>query len=177
MTPPPPRMANLASRRLFLPVGLLIVGLGLIAAIAVSAISVTTYATPGFSACLACHGEGRAAIRLEPKIAFPERQCIEPREYMRARHADLLAEWKESVVRRGQRTYIASDGRRYEMSLTRTCLACHQNKAEFCDQCHSYAIVKYAQRGLECWACHISPETAPPTGPTALAKCSGVQAE
>lgn len=157
--------------------GLVVVVLAVIAAISVSTISLTDYATPRFSVCLTCHGTGKTAYKIQPKIAAREEQCVESREYMRANHMDLLRGWKESVVRRGQRTYVASDGKRYEMSLTRTCLACHQNRVEFCDQCHNYAIVKYAQRGLECWACHVSPETAPPKGPTALAKCSGVQAD
>jgi hypothetical protein len=42
------------------------------------------------------------------------------------------------------------------MSLTRTCLDCHSNKAEFCDRCHTYmAVDPY------CWDCHVEPKEAP----------------
>ena len=40
------------------------------------------------------------------------------------------------------------------MSLTNTCLGCHSNKAQFCDQCHNYLeVTPY------CWDCHVDPIT------------------
>ena len=96
---------------------------------------------------------GEAAYTPEPEIISGAEQCIEPTPGMRAKHMDLLNEWKKSVVRENRRIYIASDNQAYDMSLTGTCLECHSNKAEFCDQCHNYA-------GVEpyCWECHIVPE-------------------
>ncbi len=96
---------------------------------------------------------GKADYVPEPEIITEEEQCVEPTQYMRSSHTDLLNEWRESVVRGGTRTYVASDGREYDMSLTGTCTSCHSNKAQFCDQCHSYVGVTPG-----CWNCHNPPE-------------------
>jgi len=95
---------------------------------------------------------GKAGYTPEPKIVTEERECIEATQYMRDKHMDLLNDWRESVVREGTRTYVASDGREYNISLTGTCMDCHSNKAEFCDQCHNYVGVK-----PDCWDCHNPP--------------------
>ena len=99
-----------------------------------------------------------SAVRTEAKqppdwiIVTGEEQCVEPGEYMRENHMELLEEWRESAVRDGVRTYQSSDGKEYEISLTGTCLGCHSNKADFCDRCHNYVEV---QPG--CWDCHNIP--------------------
>ncbi len=89
-----------------------------------------------------------------PKLELPEgkERCIEPTSYMRAHHVDVLDMWKETVVREGQRTYRAGDGKEYIMSLTNTCLDCHKAKAKFCDRCHTYVRVS-----PPCWSCHNIP--------------------
>jgi hypothetical protein len=87
-----------------------------------------------------------------PELQLPDdaENCIEPTEYMRAFHMDLLNIWRDDVVRKGQRVYVSSSGNRVEMSLTGTCLECHTSKAEFCDQCHNYVgATPY------CWDCHV----------------------
>ncbi len=89
----------------------------------------------------------------EPVIVTEEEQCVEPVEYMTKKHMELLEDWKEGVVRGGTRTYVASDGKEYDVSLVETCLDCHTNKAEFCDQCHEYVGAK-----PYCWDCHQAPE-------------------
>ena len=94
-----------------------------------------------------------AASVPELEIVTEEENCVESVPYMRAKHMDLLSDWRQSVVREGDRTYISSSGREYNKSLTGTCLDCHSNKAEFCDKCHDYAGVKPS-----CWGCHIVPE-------------------
>ena len=96
---------------------------------------------------------GNADYVPEPEIITEEKECVEPTHFMRSDHNDLLNKWRESVVREGIRTYVAADGQEYEMSLTRTCLSCHSNKAEFCDQCHDYVGVT-----PDCWSCHNIPE-------------------
>lgn len=96
---------------------------------------------------------GKIAYTPDPEIITEEKQCIESTQYMRYKHMDLLKDWRESVVREGARTYVASDGKEYNISLTGTCMDCHSNKAEFCDQCHNYVGVK-----PNCWDCHIEPE-------------------
>ncbi len=84
---------------------------------------------------------------------LPERKCVEATPFMRANHMRLLNDWRDLVVREGERTYTAADGKLYEISLTGTCLKCHSNKETFCDRCHDYAGVTPS-----CWNCHIIPE-------------------
>ena len=98
---------------------------------------------------------GMTAKGPEPKLPVAERRCVEATAYMRASHMDLLVSWRDRVVRQGETTYVASDGHRYTMSLTKTCLDCHKSKAEFCDRCHNYAAVS-----LPCWDCHVDPTLA-----------------
>ncbi len=80
-------------------------------------------------------------------------KCVMPAEEMRAKHMDLVVEWREKVVREGERIHTTPDGRKFNMSLTHTCLDCHSNKAQFCDKCHDYTGVK-----PYCWTCHIDPK-------------------
>jgi hypothetical protein len=81
------------------------------------------------------------------------KQCIEPRQFMRAEHMQLLNNWRDSVVRSGNRIYTASDGKQYSMSLQNTCMNCHSNKKEFCDKCHNYMAVN-----PYCFDCHLQPK-------------------
>lgn len=78
------------------------------------------------------------------------KQCVRSTDYMRASHMQLLDEWRHNVVRNARHVYVNPQGKEYEMSLTRTCLECHSNKAEFCDRCHDYASVR-----PYCWDCHL----------------------
>jgi hypothetical protein len=89
-----------------------------------------------------------AAIR-----QLKEKLCVEPAPFMRANHMKLLAAWRDSAVREGNRSYRAADGRVHQISLTGTCLECHSNKEQFCDRCHNYAGARPS-----CWSCHIIPE-------------------
>jgi hypothetical protein len=104
-------------------------------------------------------GKDKAAAKPDIKIDTPEIQkldnktCIEPRELMRAKHMKILDNWRDSVVRDGDRTPILVSGRLYDKSLQNGCLKCHSNKEDFCDKCHSYLDVKPA-----CWECHFSPK-------------------
>jgi hypothetical protein len=97
--------------------------------------------------------KGKAAYIPDLKIVTKEKQCVESTGYMRTNHIKLLNEWRDAVVREGNRLYVASDGKRYEMSLSGTCLKCHLNKADFCDRCHNYLQVRPA-----CFHCHVVPE-------------------
>jgi len=91
-------------------------------------------------------------IAPEVKLPVNEKQCVAPTAYMRDSHMQLLIDWREDVVRNNRRQFTAWNGKVYDMSLTKTCLAqCHTNKVEFCDRCHSYAGVS----GPYCWDCHI----------------------
>ena len=79
-------------------------------------------------------------------------QCIRSKEYMRPNHMDLLNQWRDQVVREGDRFTEGPKGDRIEKSLSNTCLDCHSNKENFCDRCHTYmAVDPY------CWDCHNTP--------------------
>ncbi|HBT95985.1 MAG TPA: menaquinol oxidoreductase [Coriobacteriia bacterium] len=75
--------------------------------------------------------------------------CVESGEYMKSSHMQLLGQWRDSVVRDGQSTYLSSAGKSYAMSLDDTCLSCHGDPGAFCDSCHSYTGV-----AMDCWGCH-----------------------
>jgi hypothetical protein len=115
-----------------------------------------------------------------PDLEYPDRtdqtlfaseadyHCVEDVGYIRASHMELLNQWRNAVVRDGERYYTSRDyGDRYEMSLTGTCMRCHQNREAFCARCHEYADVKSYHRldafaenqppqyGVFCWDCHL----------------------
>ena len=81
--------------------------------------------------------------------------CIEDKVWMKENHMQLLMDWRDTVVREGNRMYrsTAFPDMEINMSLTSECLNCHSNKSEFCDRCHNYLKVK-----PYCWDCHIVPE-------------------
>lgn len=79
-------------------------------------------------------------------------KCVESLEFMKSNHMDLLNNWRNSVVRDGNREYTAQDGTTYNMSLGNTCLKCHTNEAEFCDRCHNFEAV-----APKCFDCHVNP--------------------
>ena len=105
---------------------------------------------------------GKASAKIEPSIntpeinAMPVKQCVEPKEFMRSEHMQLLNGWRDEVVRNGNRIYTNSRGQQYTISLQNTCMKCHSNKKEFCDKCHNYLAVK-----PYCWTCHIEPKERP----------------
>ena len=90
-----------------------------------------------------------------PEIEKPKNftECVAESDFMRREHMQLLNDWRNEVVRDGGRVYVTADGRRYEKSLTRTCLGCHQSKARSCDRCHDYLDVSPT-----CWECHVDPK-------------------
>jgi hypothetical protein len=98
----------------------------------------------------------------EPKLDTPailqmpeqDRKCVETKAFMRTEHMQLLNNWRDSVVRDGNRQYVSSaTGKHYNMSLQNECMHCHANKKKFCDECHNYMAVK-----PYCWDCHIAPK-------------------
>ncbi len=79
------------------------------------------------------------------------KKCVEPKDYMRANHMQLLIDWRDAALREGKRIYINSRGEEIFISLQNTCLKCHSNRKQFCDECHSYANVD-----PYCWDCHFA---------------------
>ena len=88
-------------------------------------------------------------VKEAPAPARNESACLEPREPMREDHPALLANWREQVVRFGQRTHRTADGRDLRIGLTSTCLGCHGPASQFCDRCHAQQAVS-----VSCWQCH-----------------------
>jgi hypothetical protein len=102
------------------------------------------------------YNAGKAGKAPEPVLtekAKAAKQCVEPLAFMKARHMELLDQWRQEVVRENVRYYKGSGGKTYNMSLQLTCMECHSNKSQFCDQCHNYMGV-----APFCWDCHIAPK-------------------
>jgi hypothetical protein len=98
-------------------------------------------------------GGARAAAAPDVELPTNATRCVEDTQYMIANHMELLNQWRDAVVRDGQSEYTShAFGTPYEMSLTKTCLSCHQNILTFCDRCHAYADVE-----PRCWDCHVEP--------------------
>ena len=95
----------------------------------------------------------------EPELvgkAKTEKKCVLDKYEMRANHMSLLDDWRDSVVRDADRMYTAENGHSFNMSLStgeNSCLGCHEDKAKFCDACHTYASVD-----PYCWECHTNPK-------------------
>jgi hypothetical protein len=88
----------------------------------------------------------------ELQKAVKGENCVEDAEWMRANHMQLLDEWRDEVVRNGNRVYHGYHGEEFVISLQNTCMDCHTKKSEFCDRCHVEAAVS-----PYCWECHIAP--------------------
>ncbi|MBM9519936.1 sulfate reduction electron transfer complex DsrMKJOP subunit DsrJ [Desulforhopalus vacuolatus] len=96
-----------------------------------------------------------SAESTDPTVELPpggEQNCIYPADEMRAEHMVILNEWRDDVLRNGNRGTVTVDGKVYGKGLQLACMKCHTNKEEFCDRCHTYAsVVPY------CWDCHLTP--------------------
>ena len=96
---------------------------------------------------------GKTAYVPKPEIPKDQKECIEPKAYIRVNHKALLEDWRNAVVRDGELTYVAGNKKKYIMSLNRTCMKCHTDKTKFCDECHNYMGVTN-----KCWDCHVYPK-------------------
>lgn len=98
---------------------------------------------------------GSAAYQ-RPELEKPKnaKECVESVEFMRAEHMAMINTWRDEVVRNGQHEYHSTASHQvFQKSLTKTCLKCHENKAEFCDKCHATVSVN-----PYCWDCHVDPK-------------------
>jgi [DsrC]-trisulfide reductase subunit J len=94
----------------------------------------------------------------KPVIAEPIKgeRCVEPDDYMRRHHMELLLHHRDETVLQGIRT------KKYSL---KGCVDCHASKKtgsvatakdDFCVSCHSYAAVK-----IDCFDCHSTkPESS-----------------
>ncbi len=88
-----------------------------------------------------------------PKILTKAKNCVKPLKYMRSSHMKLLLDWRDEVLRDGNRAKVTVDGVQYQKSLQNGCMKCHVSKAKFCDECHRYAAIE-----PYCWDCHVQPK-------------------
>jgi hypothetical protein len=90
-----------------------------------------------------------------PKPEKPEgmKECVKPVQFMRTSHMVLVNDWRDEVLRDGNRKKVTVAGVEYDKSLMMGCLNCHKDKKKFCDECHTYtAVTPY------CWDCHFPPK-------------------
>lgn len=97
--------------------------------------------------------KGKASYVPQLEKPAAAQQCVRDTSFMKAHHMDLLDEWRDRVVRKGEVMDVDMTGKPVEMSLTRTCLGCHNNTDAFCNRCHSYMDVS-----PYCWDCHVDPK-------------------
>lgn len=96
----------------------------------------------------------------EKKPEEEKLKCVRETKEMRSQHMDLLNDWRERVVRDGDRYAWNMNDYRLDASLTNSCIDCHPNRdkdgndsGDFCGRCHDYmGVVK-----PYCWNCHVEP--------------------
>jgi hypothetical protein len=101
-------------------------------------------------------------------------KCVEPVEFMRRNHMELLKHQRDETMYRGIRT------RKYSLQQCIECHASQKNGAvvgsdeNFCQSCH-----KYTATHLDCWDCHATKpkvvKTMPPPAASVLMGSGGMQ--
>ncbi len=94
-------------------------------------------------------GEEVAALEIDPGVPAGISACVRETDLMRREHMQLLMNWRDEVVRLGERIDGPSGFRK---SLSGTCLGCHQKPREFCFKCHAYSGVEEPY----CGDCHVA---------------------
>ena len=99
------------------------------------------------------YNHGDAGAVPQPELPKNAKECVLPAADMRADHMQLLNQWRDEVLRTGDRSFNVKIGDKlYQKSLMNTCMQCHTSKKKFCDTCHTYASVS-----PYCWDCHVAP--------------------
>ncbi len=98
---------------------------------------------------------GRTAPKPDPIVSARAKKlgngaCVMSTAWIRDNHMLLLNDWRNHAVRDGERVFVNSKGQDFTVSLSNTCLNCHNNADKFCDRCHDYASAR-----PYCWECHI----------------------
>jgi hypothetical protein len=96
---------------------------------------------------------GGAAPVPDPVKPTKAKECVLDTQYMKAEHMRVLDIWRDQVVREGDRIFVNDKGKQFNMSLSKTCMECHDDKGKFCDRCHNYLNVN-----PYCWDCHLEPK-------------------
>jgi len=87
------------------------------------------------------------------EMPLNSKECVKDKAYMVANHMDLLNQWRDAVIREGDKSTVEVEGKQYPKSLTMGCMACHTSRENFCTKCHAYADVNPT-----CWDCHLEPK-------------------
>ncbi|HEB69424.1 MAG TPA: cytochrome C [Desulfobulbus sp.] len=99
------------------------------------------------------YNHGDAGAVPQPELPKKMKECVLPVAEMRSIHMQLLNEWRDKVLRTGDRSFDVKIGdKMYQKSLMNTCMQCHTSRKKFCEKCHTYASVK-----PYCWDCHYAP--------------------
>jgi hypothetical protein len=98
------------------------------------------------------YNHGDAGEVPKPELPKDMKKCVLPTAEMRSNHMQLLNQWRDGVLREGDRGYFELEGKQYQKSLQNACLQCHTSKKKFCDTCHTYTSVS-----PYCWDCHLAP--------------------
>ncbi|NOQ47038.1 MAG: cytochrome C [Desulfobulbaceae bacterium] len=98
------------------------------------------------------YNHGDAGELPKPELPKDSKKCVQPASEIRATHMQLLNQWRDDVIRTGDRESFELEGKKYQKSLMLTCMQCHTSKIKFCDTCHDYASVSPF-----CWDCHLAP--------------------
>jgi hypothetical protein len=99
---------------------------------------------------------GNASKPPKPEKPKDYKECVEPTQFMRTTHMQLLNDWRDDILREGgTRKGVTANGTEYVRSLQNGCMKCHSDKKKFCDVCHTYTSVK-----PYCWDCHLQPKEA-----------------
>ena len=96
---------------------------------------------------------GNAGPAPKPEKPVGVTKCVESAQFMRTSHMKVLDDWRDQVLREGNRTPVEVEGVKYDRSLMNGCMKCHAEKKKFCDECHTYTSVK-----PYCWDCHYVPK-------------------
>lgn len=136
------------------------------------------------------YNQGKASAGPDINLDTPEiaklanKECIEPTEYMRANHMQLLLKWRDAAVRDGATVYVNSQGKSSDISLEDTCLKCHSDNTaskgtssannqisnSISNPAHAsaarvasspndfcFSCHDYAAVKPNCWSCHSDP--------------------
>jgi len=99
------------------------------------------------------YNHGDAGEVPKPEKTTVSKQCvIKDTTEMRTSHMQLLNQWRDEVLRTGDRAFFEVEGKMYQKSLQNACIKCHASKKKFCDTCHLYSSVS-----PYCWDCHLVP--------------------
>jgi len=99
------------------------------------------------------YNHGDAGAMPQPELPKNAKECVLPADEMISTHMQLLNDWRDEVLRTGDRAYDVKIGdKMYQKSFMNTCLQCHTSRKKFCKRCHDYAAVR-----PYCWDCHVAP--------------------